>query len=75
MRRFLADLVSLAFSTFFCWKCWTLLGEAWEDGQTTSSAWGPPLSIPYAMMAIGMSVLVAQLLVQVLARMIPAARA
>jgi TRAP-type C4-dicarboxylate transport system permease small subunit len=66
-RRVLADIVSLAFCGFFCWRCWALLAEAWEDGQTTDSAWGPPLAIPYGLMAVGMSVLVAQLALQVLA--------
>jgi TRAP-type C4-dicarboxylate transport system permease small subunit len=67
-RRFLADVAALAFCLFFAWKCWTLLLEAWEEGQTTSSPWGPPLWIPYGMMSFGMSVLVAQLVLQVLDR-------
>lgn len=67
VRRSVADVVSLAFCGFFCWRCWALLWEAWEDGQTTDSAWGPPLSIPYGLMAVGMSVLVVQLALQVLA--------
>jgi TRAP-type C4-dicarboxylate transport system permease small subunit len=67
VRRVVADVVSLAFCGFFCWRCWALLWEAWEDGQTTDSAWGPPLSIPYGLMAVGMSVLVLQLALQVLA--------
>ena len=66
-RRILADVVSLAFCGFFCWRCWALLWEAWEEGQTTDSAWGPPLTIPYGLMALGMSVLVLQLAIQVLA--------
>jgi TRAP-type C4-dicarboxylate transport system permease small subunit len=66
VRRWLADLLSLAFVAFFAWKCWTLLGEALEDGQTTSSAWGPPLWIPYGCMAVGMTLLGVQLLLQVL---------
>jgi TRAP-type C4-dicarboxylate transport system permease small subunit len=69
VRRILADLVSLAFCSFFCWKCWALLQEAWEDGQTSQSAWGPPLSIPYGLMALGTSVLVAQLALQTLDRL------
>jgi TRAP-type C4-dicarboxylate transport system permease small subunit len=67
-RRIFADLASLAFCAFFCWKSWTLLAEAWTDGQTTSSAWSPPLAIPYGLMSVGMTLLVAQLLLQVLAR-------
>jgi TRAP-type C4-dicarboxylate transport system permease small subunit len=67
-RRIFADLASLAFCAFFCWKSWTLLAEAWEDGQTTSSSWNPPLAIPYGLMSVGMTLLVAQLLLQALAR-------
>jgi TRAP-type C4-dicarboxylate transport system permease small subunit len=67
-RRFLADLASLAFCAFFCWKSWTLLQEAWEDGQTSNSAWAPPLWIPYGLMSLGMTLLVLQLALQLLAR-------
>jgi TRAP-type C4-dicarboxylate transport system permease small subunit len=70
VRRLLADLAALAFCLFFAWKCWTLLWEAWDEGQTTSSPWGPPLWIPYGMMSFGMSVLVAQQLLQVLDRFV-----
>ena len=66
VRRWLADLFSLAFVTFFSWKSWTLLLEAVDEGQTTSSSWGPPLWIPYSFMAVGMTLLGLQLLSQVL---------
>lgn len=66
VRRWLADVLSLAFVTFFAWKSWTLLLEAIADDQTTPSAWGPPLWIPYSCMAVGMSLLAVQLLLQVL---------
>jgi TRAP-type C4-dicarboxylate transport system permease small subunit len=62
----LADALSLAFVAFFAWKSWTLLVEAWDEGQTTPSAWGPPLWIPYGSMTVGMVLLAAQLLLQVL---------
>ncbi len=65
-RRWLADVLSFAFVTFFAWKSWSLLHEALVDGQTTPSAWGPPLWIPYSCMSVGMSLLAAQLLLQVL---------
>lgn len=65
-RRWLADLLSFAFVTFFAWKSWSLLHEALVDGQTTPSAWGPPLWIPYGCMSVGMTLLAAQLLLQVL---------
>ena len=74
VRRVIADIVSLAFCTFFCWRCIALLMEAVEDGQISGSAWGPPLWIPYGLMSVGMSVLVAQLVLQLLAQFSPAQR-
>ena len=67
LRRIAVDVLSLAFCAFFAWKSWTLLHEAWVDKQTTSSTWGPPLWIPYSLMAVGMSLLTLQLAVHVAA--------
>ncbi|WP_374624323.1 TRAP transporter small permease [Pandoraea sp.] len=64
VRRWLVDIVSFAFCAFFAWKSWTLFWEAYVDGQTSSSTWGPPLSIPYGLMAFGMTLLTVQLLLQ-----------
>ena len=66
VRAFIVDVVSLLFCAFFSWKSWTLWHEAWAEGMTTSSTFAPPLWIPYAMMAFGMSILTLQILVQVL---------
>lgn len=74
-RLFAVDLVSLAFTAFFAWKSWTLLREALVDHQTTSSSWAPPLWIPYALMATGMTLLVLELLLQIYARLAPPERA
>ena len=68
IRMFIVDLISFVFCAFFAWKSWTLFHEAWVDGQTTSSTFAPPLWIPYSMMALGMTMLTLQLLVQVLTR-------
>lgn len=65
VRLFLVDFISCAFCIFFSWKSWTMFHEAWVDGATTSSTFGPPLWIPYGMMAAGMSILALQILVQV----------
>ena len=66
-RLMFVDMLGAAFCAFFAWKSWTLFHEAWVDGQTTSSSWAPPLWIPYALMAAGMTLLTLQLLVQVAA--------
>ena len=67
VRGLLADGLSFLFVSFFAWKSITLLLEALADGQTTPSAWGPPLWIPYGCMSVGMVLLALQLLLQVLA--------
>jgi TRAP-type C4-dicarboxylate transport system permease small subunit len=68
VRVMLVDLLGTLFCSFFSWKSWTLFHEAWVDNQTTSSSWAPPLSIPYGLMAAGMTLLTLQLLVQLSAR-------
>lgn len=67
IRLVFCDLVSFLFCSFFSWKSMLLLHEAWVDGQTTSSAWAPPLWIPYGFMTTGMTLLSLQLLLQLVA--------
>jgi TRAP-type C4-dicarboxylate transport system permease small subunit len=66
-RIVVVDLLTLAFCAFFAWKSWTLFHEAWVDKMTTSSTFSPPLTIPYGLMATGMSLLVVQLALQLIA--------
>jgi len=66
LRLILVDIASAAFCGFFSWKSWTLFHEAWVEGQTTSSTFAPPLWIPYAMMAFGMTLLSLQIVLQVM---------
>jgi TRAP-type C4-dicarboxylate transport system permease small subunit len=68
IRQMLVDLMGTLFCGLFAWKSWTLLHEAWVEGQTTSSSWAPPLWVPYALMFAGMSLLTLQLAVQLSAR-------
>jgi TRAP-type C4-dicarboxylate transport system permease small subunit len=67
LRLVFVDLLGTLFCTFFSWKSWALFHEAWAEGQTTSSSWAPPLWIPYALMAAGMTLLALQLAVQLIA--------
>jgi TRAP-type C4-dicarboxylate transport system permease small subunit len=66
IRQILVDAAGLTFCAFFAWKSWTLLLEALEEGYHSSSTWGPPLWIPYSLMAVGMTLLSAQILLQVI---------
>jgi TRAP-type C4-dicarboxylate transport system permease small subunit len=68
VRRYVSDIATFVFCTFFCWKSWTLLTEAVKDGQISGSAWGAPLWIPYGSMAVGMTLLSLELLMQILRR-------
>jgi len=65
VRQWLADLASFAFCGYFAFKSWTLLDEAWVENYHSESTWGPPLWIPYSLMAVGMTLLSLQLLLQV----------
>jgi TRAP-type C4-dicarboxylate transport system permease small subunit len=67
IRQWLVDLASLVFCGYFSWKSWTLLDEAWIENYHSGSTWGPPLWIPYSLMAMGMTLLSLQLLMQVAA--------
>ena len=67
VRQLAVDVAMLAFSAFFAWKSFSLLQEAWTDGQVTASTWAPPLWIPYGLMSAGMALLCLQLAAQIAA--------
>jgi TRAP-type C4-dicarboxylate transport system permease small subunit len=70
LRMMFVETISCAFCTFFAWKSWTLFREAIHEGHSSNSTWGPPLWIPYSIMAAGMTLLALQLLLEVIARFV-----
>jgi len=63
-RRIFIDIFSLAFCAFFSWKSWHMFYEAFAGGYTTSSTFAPPLWIPYGLLALGMTNLSFQIVLQ-----------
>ena len=68
VRRVLADLLSALFCGYFTFKSAQMLIEVWTEDQTTPSSWGAPLFVPYGCMTLGMGLLTAQLVVQVVGK-------
>jgi TRAP-type C4-dicarboxylate transport system permease small subunit len=71
VRQILVDGASFVFCAFFAWKSWLLLDEAWTENFHSESTWGPPLWIPYSLMTVGMTLLAAQILMQLVLALTP----
>jgi len=64
-RYIFGDVLSMLFCALIAYLSWVYWHEAWDGGWETSSTWAPKLWIPYFFMALGMTLLVLQYVVQV----------
>lgn len=51
------SMISLVFCLLLAWKGWVMWWEATIKGWHSESLWGPPLTIPYFFLPLGMTLL------------------
>lgn len=66
VRRLIGDFLSLVVVGFIARNAWHFTVEAYTGQWATSSTWAPPLWIPYALMAFGLTTLSLQMVVQII---------
>jgi len=65
-RLLLADLGAAGLCGFVAVNAWRLTAVAWSEGWVSNSTWGAKLWIPFGLIALGMSLLALQYLVQII---------
>lgn len=63
LLRFITSFFCLALVLLVMWKGWGMWWEATKLGWKSSSLWGPPLTYPYFILPLGMTLLALQYLV------------
>jgi TRAP-type C4-dicarboxylate transport system permease small subunit len=64
-RLLLADLGAGGLCVFVAANAWRLTAISWSEGWVSISTWAPKLWIPFGFIALGMSLLALQYLVQI----------
>lgn len=64
-RILFGDILSCAVCLFIAVSVSRYGYKAWDEGWTTDSTWGPPLWIPFALIAVGMWLTVLQFVMQI----------
>lgn len=70
-RILISDIISFLFCGFISYSSWKLFYEAFTEGRMSESSWGPKLWPVFLFMAIGMTMLTIQILVQLFEESIP----
>ncbi|NEU31493.1 TRAP transporter small permease [bacterium LRH843] len=63
MMKIITSIMSTALTVIVAWKGWIMWYEATINGWASSTVWGPPLTYPYIILPIGMSLVSLQFLV------------
>jgi TRAP-type C4-dicarboxylate transport system permease small subunit len=61
--KIITSLLSISVVVIVAWKAWGLWYEATSHGWVSETIWGPPLSIPYFLLPLGMTLTGLQFLV------------
>ncbi|WP_240376840.1 TRAP transporter small permease [Bacillus piscicola] len=60
--RIVTSFLSILLTIVLSWKAWALWWHVTEQGWTSSSLWAPPLTFPYFILPLGMTLLSLQFL-------------